>query len=169
MQKTAWISSLLVWPEDIIPNRQKFSFHDPISLNPLPSAPVVARQSSCKISWGRSINPRWTGNRQLTSQNSCRRTTRYWKHPESAATWKHVVTSPDRKSRIVTPVLPALQNRQVIRRNGNIYSSTYSVPGSSLHKLFNDRRIYSWATWHIDLILNGCTVEKKKRWEFPLL
>lgn len=109
MQKTAWISSLLAWPKDIIPNRQKFSFHDPISLNRFPSAQVVARHPSCKISWGRSIGPRWTGSRQLTSQNSCRGTTRCWKHPDSAATWKLVVTSPEGKSQTVTLELPALR------------------------------------------------------------
>lgn len=94
---------------DLIPNRQKFSFHDPISLNPFPSAQAVARHPSCKISWGRSIGPRWTGSRQLTSQNSCRGTTRCWKHPDSAATWKLVVMSPEGKSQTVTLELPALR------------------------------------------------------------
>lgn len=43
------------------------------------------------------------------------------------------------------------------------------MPGCSLHLLFNDIHRYSWTTWHIDLILNGGTGKKKKRWEFLLL
>lgn len=81
----------------------------------------------------------WTGNKQLTSHNRGRGTTKCCNNPHSAAAWKSIVISPEGKLWTVTLVVTALQNRQITRRNGNIHSNTHSVPGSSLHMLFYGR------------------------------
>lgn len=139
---------------------EEFSFHEPLSLYPFPSAHAVARHPSCRIAWGVSITPRGAGhplmpepvlrNKQLLKAS---RPSRYLgtcgqprgkitDHPRAARQTSH--EEEWKQAQYHLRCIRKLPARAV-------QWCTHTQSGRLSH-----RRL-------IVLLFNGCTVEKKKR------